>query len=183
MKATCPFCRRIISLEGLHPDPDARYVCPYCSKKLGRIRVIFEVANDLAPICQTRLEPQESHDDYLVDFVATELKKDIKSLTKLGIKLDKGHLAAKTGGVAWAGYEAFTGNWLSALIVGGISLLVGGLTNGYKRIKAMEMQQKWKDRLSDLNQDQLEYLAAGLQRKYPLLMRRFQNLLRAGQKQ
>lgn len=126
----------------------------------------------------TRCKPSDS--EYLIDFVAAELKRDMTYLAELGIKLDKGQLAAKTGGVAWAGYEAFTGDWLSALVVGGISLLVGGLTNGYKRIKVMEMQQKWKDRLSDLNQDQLEYLAEGLQRKHPLLMRRFQNLLQAG---
>ena len=126
----------------------------------------------------TRCEPSDG--EYLIDFVAAELKRDMTYLSELGIKLDKGQLAAKTGGVAWAGYEAFTGDWLSALVVGGISLLVGGLTNGYKRIKVVEMQQKWKDRLSDLNQDQLEYLAEGLQRKHPLLMRRFQNILQAG---
>ncbi|MGB2808477.1 MAG: hypothetical protein WBC22_12100 [Sedimentisphaerales bacterium] len=180
MKVTCPFCRKIISIEGLHPNPDAQYVCPYCSKKLGRLRVIFE-ANELAPVCHTRLEPQDSHDDYFVDFIATELKKDINSLIELGIKLDKGQLAAKTGGVAWAGYEAFTGDWLSALVVGGISMLAGGLTNGYKRIKLMQMKQKWTDHLSDLSQDQLNYLVAGLENKYPMLLRSFQGLLQAGQ--
>lgn len=124
---------------------------------------------------------QGNSEDYLIDFVAAELKKDINYLVGLGIKLDKGKLTARTGGAAWAGYEAFTGDWLSALVIGGVSLLVGGLTNGYKRIKLMEMKQKWWDRFSGLNQEQLDYLAAGLQRKYPLLLGQFQNLLQAGQ--
>jgi hypothetical protein len=124
---------------------------------------------------------QGNNEDYPIDFVAAELKKDINYLVGLGIKLDKGKLTARTGGAAWAGYEAFTGDWLSALVIGGISLLVGGLTNGYKRIKLMKMKQKWMDGLSGLNQEQLNYLAAGLQRKYPLLLGQFQNLLQAGQ--
>jgi len=126
-------------------------------------------------------EPEQDEDDYLIDFVAAELKRDMKYLSDLGIKLDKGQLAAKTGGGAWAGYEAFTGNWLSALVVGGISLFVGGLTNGYKRIKVMEIQERWKERLSELNVEQLTYLAEGLERKYPLLLHRFQNLLQGGE--
>jgi hypothetical protein len=124
---------------------------------------------------------QNDEGNYLIDFVAAELKRDLKHLSELGIKLDKGQLAAKTGGVAWAGYEAFTGDWLSALVVGGISLLVGGLTNSYKRIKIMEIQERWKERLSELNSEQLKYLAEGLERKYPLVLRRFQNLLQAGE--
>lgn len=125
-------------------------------------------------------EPKDG-DNYLIDFVAAELKRDLKYLSELGIKLDKGQLAAKTGGVAWAGYEAFTGDWLSALVVGGISLLVGGLTNNYKRIKLMEIKEKWKERLSELNNEQLKYLAEGLEQKYPLVLKRFQNLLQAGE--
>lgn len=124
---------------------------------------------------------QKDEDNYLIDFVAAELKRDLKYLSELGIKLDKGQLAAKTGGVAWAGYEAFMGDWLSALVVGGISLLVGGLTNNYKRIKLIEIQEKWKERLSELDSEQLRYLAEGLERKYPLVLRRFQNLLQAGE--
>jgi len=127
------------------------------------------------------VDNQYFDNDSLIDFVAAELKKDINSLIELGIKLDKGALVTKTGGAAWAGYEAFTGEWLSALVIGGISLLVGGLTNGYKRIKLMEMKQKWMDRFSELNEEQLEYLVAGLRKKYPVLLGRFQNLLQAGQ--
>ncbi|HUV62710.1 MAG TPA: hypothetical protein VMW24_02370 [Sedimentisphaerales bacterium] len=115
--------------------------------------------------------------------MAAELSKDINSLIRLGIKLDTGQLAAKTGGVAWAGYEAFTGDWLSALVIGGISLLVGGLTNGYKRIQLMKMKQRWMERFSNLSQDQLDYLVVGLRKRYPLLLGSLQNVLQAGQQQ
>jgi len=180
MKATCPFCKAIITVEDLNPNPDAQYVCPHCARKLGRIRVVFE-SNGSATSEQTLSVLPDSGNDYLIDFVAAELKKDINYLIELGIKLDKGELAAKTGGVAWAGYEAFTGDWLSALVVGGISMLSGRLTNGYKQVKLMKMKQKWMDRFSDLNQEQLAYLVAGLEQKYPLLLRRLQGLLQAGQ--
>jgi len=127
--------------------------------------------------------PKNSVEDHFIDFVGAELKKDIDYLVGLGIKLEKGKLAAKTGGVGWAGYEAFTGHWLSAIVVGGISLFVGGLTDGYKRIQLMKIKQKWMERFSDLSEEQLAYLAEGLQRKYPLLLRGLQNMLEAGEGQ
>jgi DNA-directed RNA polymerase subunit RPC12/RpoP len=120
-------------------------------------------------------------DYHLVDFIAAELRRDIEYLTSLGIKLDKGTLAAKTGGTAWAGYEAFTGDWLSALVIGGVSLLSGAIAGGYKRIKLNEVRQKWLIRLSDLNEQQLRCLATGLQQKYPLLFHGFQRLLEGTQ--
>lgn len=196
MKGKCPFCKRMIIIEGF--DPDAHYVCPHCHRKLGRIKAILNSAGELVIVEPVPVEPvpveavpvkqmpsaqQDSGNDYLIDFVAVELKKDINYLTELGIKLDKGQLGAKTGGMAWAGYEAFTGDWLSALIIGGISLLSGGITNAYKRIKLNEMKQKWMDRFSELNEEQLAYLVVGLQRKYPVLLGRFQNLLQAAQGQ
>ena len=194
MKGKCPFCGKMIVVGQFNPD--TYYKCPHCYEKLWRIKPILnskeeliivksfpdEPANDeLPPVKQMTVVRQDSGSDYLIDFVAVELKKDINYLIRLGIKLDKGTLAGKTGGVAWAGYEAFTGNWLSALVIGGISMLAGGLTKGYKQIKLKEMQQKWRDKLSALSQEQLEYLATGLQRKYPLLLVSFQNLLKSGQ--
>jgi len=122
---------------------------------------------------------QHPEDGYSIDIVAAELKKDISSLMELGIKLDKGSLAAKTGGAGLAGYEALSGDWLSALVIGGISLLVGGLTTGYKHIKLMEMKKKWWDIFSGLSQEQLVSLGAGLRHKYPMLMGQLQNLLQA----
>ena len=124
---------------------------------------------------------QAKGEDYFIESVASALKKDIDYLAGLGIKLDKGKLAARTGGTAWAGYEAFTGDWLSALVIGGISLLLGGLTDGYKRIKVQEIQQKWSRWLSELNQVQVRCLMTTLQDRYPLLLCQFQNLLQAGQ--
>ena len=191
MKGKCPFCKRMIVIKGF--DPDAHYICPHCHRKLGRIKAILNSAGELViietvpveavPVEQMPLAQQNSGDDSLIDFLAVELRKDINYLAELGIKLDKGQLGAKTGGMAWAGYEAFTGDWLSALIIGGISLLSGGITNAYKRIKLNEMKQKWMDRFSELNGEQLAYLVKGLQRKYPVLLSRFQNLLQAGQDQ
>jgi len=116
-----------------------------------------------------------------VDFIAADLKRDISHLLDLGIKLDKGELVAKTGGVAWAGFEVFTGDLFSALVIGGIAMLSGGLTSCYKRFEVGKVRKKWIDRLSDMSEDDLAYLEAGLQRKYPMLMHGFQNLLEAGE--
>jgi hypothetical protein len=116
-----------------------------------------------------------------VDFVAADLKRDISHLLDVGIKLDKGELAAKTGGVAWAGFEAVTGDLLSALVIGGIAMLSGNLTNCYKRFEVGKVRKKWIDRLSDMSEDDLAYLEAGLRRKYPALLRSYQNLLQAGE--
>jgi outer membrane protein assembly factor BamE (lipoprotein component of BamABCDE complex) len=123
----------------------------------------------------------DSSGDHFVDFVASELMRDIEYLADLGIKLDEGTLAAKTGGAAWAGYEAFTGDWLSALVVGGLSLLAGTITGGYKRMKLAETRQKWIRGLGSMNRAQLEYLAAGLSEKYPVLLYGLQHLLAAGE--
>jgi len=166
--------------------------CPECGKFVGKGQTVCESCKDKytdtyhALVSRPRTvrkktDNQNFDDDYLIDFVAVELKKDISFLMGLGIKLEKGALAAKTGGTAWAGYEAFTGDWLSALVIGGLSFLAGHFTNSYKRIKLMEMKKKWMDKLSGLSQEELNYLSAGLQRKYPLLLSSFQNLLQAGQ--
>ena len=116
----------------------------------------------------------------VVDFVAADLKRDVNYLLGLGIKLDKGELVAKTGGMAWAGFEVFTGDLFSALVIGGIAMLSGNLTNCYKRIELGKVKQKWVDRFSNMNQEEIAYLEAGLRRRYPMLMRSYQNLLQAG---
>jgi tryptophanase len=66
------------------------------------------------------------------------------------------------------------------LVIGGITLLTDSITDGYKRIKLMEIKQKWMYRLSGLDGKELEYLVIGLRHKYPLLLGQFQNLLQAG---
>lgn len=167
--------------------------CHDCGKFVGEGQTVCESCKDKHTdtyhalvsrprTCQRTLENQGFDGDHFIDIIAVELKKDINSLIELGIKLDKGTLAAQTGGAAWAGFEAVSGDWLSALVIGGASLLVGGLKNSYKHIKLVEMKQKWIDRLSDLDEEQLEYLMIGLQRRYPLLRLRFQNLLQTDQK-
>jgi hypothetical protein len=166
--------------------------CPKCGKFVGKGQTVcdscknkyIDTCNALVSLprnVRKKTDDQNFDDDYLIDFVAVELKKDISFLMSLGIKLEKGALAAKTGGTAWAGYEAFTGDWLSALVIGGLSFLAVHFTKSYNRIKLMEMKKKWMDKLSGLSQEELNYLSEGLQRKYPLLLGSFQNLLKAGQ--
>ena len=170
MSERCPECGKFIRAD--------QSICDSCAAKYSRDN------NALVSQPHTirrKTDNQYFDDNPIIDLVAAELKKDISYLLDLDIKLDKGALAAKTGGTAWAGYEAFTGDWLSALVIGGVSLLAGGLTGGYKRIKLMEMKKKWIERLSDLNQEELVYLGAGLQREYPLLHKQFQYLLQAGE--
>jgi len=167
MSKRCCECGQLIQEEKTR--------CESCEAK------VTGAYNALASRSVTTRRFSDDQWDQFIDLVAVELKKDINYLLELGIKIDKGKLAAKTGGVAWAGYEAFTGDWFSALVVGGISLLSGVLTDGYKRIKLTEMKQKWMGLLSELNRDELNYLMAGLQYKYPLLVGQFQNLLQAGQ--
>jgi len=162
--------------------------CPECGYRIRKGESICRICgakytpDDIVLVSRTQeTDNQYLEEEHLIDIIAVELKKDIDYLLSLGIKLEKGTLATKTGGTALAGYKVFKGDLLSALVIGGISLLVCGLTNGYKRIKLMELKQKWWDKFSGLNQEQLDYLAAGLQRKYPLLLGQFQNLLQAGQ--
>lgn len=167
----CRECGRFISADEI--------VCNDCADKGGQISKAFVTRANTRP--RDIYAPE--YDDGIIDIYAVQLKKDIDYLMSLGIKLEKGKLATHTGGAVWAGYEAFTGDWLSALVVGGISLLAGPLTNSYKRIKLMEMKQKWMNVLSTLSHEELDYLAAGLAHKYPLLLSGFQNLLQAGQQQ
>lgn len=119
--------------------------------------------------------------ELFIDLVAAHLMRDIESLTNLGIKWDKGTLAVKTGGAALAGCEAFTGDWLSALVIGGISLLSGAIAGGYKRVRLAEVRQRWMQLLAGMNAEQLAYLGTGLSQKYPFLLNSLQQLLAAGQ--
>jgi len=155
LNVQCPFCGGLVFLD--EPKFEAEYICPHCKRQFGKIYSLAKRDTDV---------------DIATDLIAEQLKKDVNYLISLGIKLDKGALAAKTGGLGWAGYEGITGDWLSALIIGGISLLAGCVTNGYKKIKLQEVKQKWLSILSDLNQEQLSYLMTALQQKYPLLLPR-----------
>lgn len=164
LNVQCPVCKGKVILE--NSEFDDEYVCPHCGNQfdytLAKYRALTQRGSDRA---------------IAVELIADQLKKDVNYLISLGIKLDKGALAAKTGGLGWAGYEAFTGDWLSALVIGGISLLAGSVTNGYKKIKLQEIKQKWLNIFSDLNEEQLSYLMTTLQRKYPMLLPQVQHLL------
>jgi len=158
----CPFCKTDTFVD--EPEFEAEYICPHCGKQFGKVYSLAKRDTDFSSAAE---------------LIASQLKKDVNCLISLGIKLDKGALAAKTGGLGWAGYEAFTGDWLSALIVGGVSLLAGTITDGYKRIKLQEVKQRWLNILSDLNEGQLSCLMATLERKYPLLLPQVRRLLQA----
>lgn len=115
----------------------------------------------------------------IAEAMAGELKNDVSYIMSLGIKLEKGKLATKAGGTAWAGFEVFTGDWLTALFAGGLALTVGSLTNAYGRIKVQEMRKKWFEILSSLDEEQLSCLMATIRRRYPLLLSQVQHLLQA----
>lgn len=158
----CPECGQV------HNEDKSNYysIVPYASS---------------SPMTPSQINQDEELIDIksVVDSLATHFREDIDYLLSLGIKLDKGASVAKTGGLALAGYEGFTGDWLSALVIGGISLLVGGLTDSYKKIKVQEIQKKWFDILSGLNEEEMMYLMENFQRKYPVLAVNMQRLLGA----
>ena len=159
----CNTCGKLLNIS--QGDPGDMFHCPDCGQKI-------QLVPNNAVVKRT-----EYGIESVVDSLAAEFKKDIDYLLSLGIKLDKGSETAKAGGLAWAGYEGFTGDWLSALVIGGLSLLVGGLANGYKKIKVQEIQKKWFDILSELDEQQLGILMEALQRRYPVLTSRIAGLL------
>jgi len=162
LNVRCPFCEGLVFID--EPKLDAEYICPHCGNQFGNVYPLAKKDNDFSMVA---------------NLIAEQLKKDVNYLISLGIKLDKGALAAKTGGLGWAGYEAFTGDWLSALVIGGISFLAKTVTDSYKQIKVREVKQKWLEIFSDLNEEQLSYLMTTLQRQYPMLLPQIQHLLGA----
>jgi len=169
----CPKCGIFAYIN----DPEET-VCSSCQSKSSSSKVenVIVTRSDIHP----NDSKEESDDNAIViDLLAAELKKDINYLMELGIKLDKGKLTAETGGLIGAGASAFTGHWLSALAIGGASLLAGGFTKSYHKIKIKEICLKWHNTLSNLDQQQLSTVMVGLQERYPLLFGRFQNLLQA----
>ena len=156
----CPFCNGHVSVD--RPKFNTAYICPHCGVQFTKVYSLAKPGTKFNAIAE---------------LLADELKEDVSYIMSLGIKLEKGKLATKAGGLGWAGYEAFTGDWLTALLAGGLSLVAGGLTNAYGRIKLQEMRQKWFDILSSLNEVQLSCLIATIQQKYPLLLPQIRGLL------
>lgn len=159
----CPFCGGLVVVN--EPAADARYVCPHCGVEFTKVYSLATKDTDFATIAE---------------LLADELKRDVSYIMDLGIKLEKGKLATKTGGAGWAGYEVFTGDWLTALLAGGLALAAGGLANAYGRIKVQEMRQKWFEILSSFNEAELSCLMTTIRRKYPLLLPQVQGLLQPG---
>jgi hypothetical protein len=165
MKLTieCPFCSRLVSVN--EPAFSAVYVCPHCGVQFSRVYSLAKRDTDFTAIAE---------------LLADELKRDVSYIMGLGIKLEKGKLAAKTGGLGWAGYEAFTGDWLTSLLAGGLSLLAGSLTDAYNRIKVQEMRQKWFEILNSYSETELSCLMGTIRRRHPLLLPQVQGLLQTG---
>jgi hypothetical protein len=158
----CPFCSREVCVD--QPKVNAAYICPHCDVHFTNIYSLVKPGTEFNTIAE---------------LLSDELKEDVSEIMSLGIKLEKGKLATKAGGLGWAGYEVFTGDWLSALLAGGLSLIAGGLTDAYGRIKLQEMRQKWFEILSSFNELELSRFMAILQQKYPLLLPQIKGLLQA----
>ena len=93
----CPFCKKAVSVN--EPKFNGTYTCPYCGVQLSRVYSLAKRGTDFTAIAEG---------------LADELKRDISYIMGLGIKLEKGKMVAQTGGAGLAGYEAFTGHWLTA---------------------------------------------------------------------
>jgi hypothetical protein len=158
----CPFCDRDVYVD--QPRINGAYICPHCGVKFTNVYSLVKPETEFSTIA---------------GFLADELKEDISNILSLGIKLEKGKLASKAGGLGWAGYEVFTGDWLTALLAGGLSLIAGGLTDTYGRIKLQEMRLKWFEILNGLTEVDLSCLMAMIQQKYPLLLSQVKGLLQA----
>ena len=156
----CAFCNREIGVD--QPKVNASYTCPYCGVSFTNVYSLAKTGTKF---------------DTIAELLSDELKEDVSDILSLGIKLEKGKLATKAGGVGWAGYEAFTGDWLTALLAGGLSLIAGWLTDAYGRIKLQEMRRKWFEILSSFNEAQLSCLMTTMQRKYPLILPQIKGLL------
>lgn len=159
----CPFCGKLVPVS--EPAANAQYVCPHCGVQFTKVYSLAAKDTEFAVIAES---------------LADELKRDVAHIIDLGIKLDKGKLAARTGGLGWAGFEAFSGDWLSALLVGGLSVVAGGLTDAYAKIKLQEMRAKWFEILSSYGEAELGCLMATVRRKYPLLLPQVRGLLQPG---
>jgi hypothetical protein len=158
----CPFCDRDVYVD--QPRVNAAYICPHCGVQFTKVYSLAKPGTEFNTIAE---------------LLSDELKEDISNMLSLGINLEKGKLATKAGGLGWAGYEVFTGDWLTALLAGGLSLIAGGLSDTYGRIKLQEMRLKWFEILNTLNEVQLSCLMATIQQKYPLLLPQIQGLLQA----
>jgi hypothetical protein len=155
----CPSCNGSVYVK--EPTVNATYICPHCKGQLTKVHY---------------LATRDTEVPLVASLLADELRDDMGSLMKLGIEVEKGKLAIKTGGTGLAGYEAITGHWLGALVAGGIALLGGGLVNNYARIKLQEMQQKWFGILCGLDYARLLCLVTTIRQKYPLLLPPFGDL-------
>ena len=110
--------------------------------------------------------------DIIVEFIASDLCRDANDLSRLNRTFSRSASVTGAGGLAWAGYEALMGDWLSVLVIGVVLLLAGGLANRHKCLRVTRTRQKWADRFSRLNADQRSLFLSELNARHPLLLAR-----------
>jgi hypothetical protein len=131
------------------------------------VRVDVHRRGDLE--CVKENDPER---EICIELIAADLQKDLGNLARLNQTLARGASIAGTGGLALAGYEAFAGNWLVTLLAGILFLLAGAWANHHKSLRAARIRQKWINRFSRLDTDQLSTFRSELDAKHPLLLTR-----------
>lgn len=148
----CPYCNG--SLYTDEPQFDGEYYCPHCKGAIEKIYTLVKKDSDL-PIA-ARL-------------MTIEFRKDIDKLLSLGIKIDKGALVTKAGGILVAGATACSGHWIAALAIGVASLFANTIGDSYKKIKLREFQLKWFSILNQLNNNQRTAFLSMLEVDCPMI--------------
>jgi hypothetical protein len=115
--------------------------------------------------------------DVMTEFITSNLQKDLDSLSKLEESTSQWLSPVAAGAIAWAGYEALTGDWLSVLAITAVLLLTGGLVNRYRRRRISRTRRKWRHRLSQLEESQLSDFMTDLNTKHPSMVARLHRLL------
>ncbi len=108
--------------------------------------------------------------DIYIELIAADLLEDVGNLSAFRRTLYRSASLVGAGGLALAGYETFVGNWLVTLIVGVSLLLAGGLANRQHGLKTAKLRQKWTERFSRLDAEQLSAFLSEMDAKHPLLL-------------
>jgi DNA-directed RNA polymerase subunit RPC12/RpoP len=148
----CPFCNGTVLVK--EAVFEGEYICPHCKRQFGKIYILAKRDSDL-PIA--------------AKLMTIEFRKDIDKLLNLGIKIDKGALVTKAGGILGAGATACSGHWIAALAIGVASLFADTIGDSYKKIKLREFQLKWLSILNQLNNNQRTAFLSMLEVDCPMI--------------
>jgi hypothetical protein len=136
------------------PQFDGKCNCPHCNGAIEKFYTLAKRESDL-PIA--------------AKLMTIEFRKDIDKLLNLGIKIDKGALVTKAGGILGAGATACSGHWIAALVIGVASLFADTIGDSYKKIKLREFQLKWLSILNQLNNNQRTAFLSMLEVDCPMI--------------